>query len=277
MITARRGLARSKNVVAVNVMEAAGVHHVQQFATRFGFDPDLNPPRLPLALGAGAVTPLQLTLAYAVFANGGLMVQPRLITEVSERHGKVLYSGRMLQPSAERVISERNAYVMDSMLRDVVQHGTARSAASLGRQDLAGKTGTSNNAQDVWFTGYSSGVASTVWIGYDQPRSLGRSTGGTLALPVWTRYMQIALAGRPESEREIPADLAVLEDDYVYPEYLDGKCVADTSVFIDSPFECVGADERPRLRGAGLALSKGTPNLRVAESATFDNSEKTSQ
>lgn len=236
-ITARRGLMRSKNVVAVNLMEAAGIEHVQQFATRFGFDPDLNPPALPLALGAGAVTPLQLTQAYAVFANGGERVEPRLVLKVSERDGGVLYQADPVSPRTQ-VISPRNAYVMDSMLRDVVQHGTARRATSLGRQDLAGKTGTSNDARDVWFAGYSSGVASAVWMGYDQPRSLGKATGGTLALPVWVDYMKVAIADRPEGERAMPADLVKSEGDYVYAEYLDGACVAERHAFIQSPFEC---------------------------------------
>lgn len=249
-ITARRGLTRSKNVVAVNLMEAAGAGYVQQFSTRFGFVSDLNPPGLPLALGAGAVTPLQLTQAYAVFANGGELVEPRLVLKVSERDGGVLYEAPPVSPRAQ-VISSRNAYVMDSMLRDVVQHGTARRATALGRQDVAGKTGTSNNAMDVWFAGYSSGVASVVWMGYDQPRSLGRATGGTLALPVWTDYMKVAIDNRPEFQRSLPPDLVQSEHDYIYAEYLAGSCVADRHAFIQSPFEC-GGDHfsgRPEVQG----------------------------
>jgi penicillin-binding protein 1A len=237
-ISARRGLMRSKNVVAVNLMEAAGVDYVQQFATRFGFIPELNPPGLPLALGAGAITPLQLTQAYAVFANGGELVEPRLISKVSERGGEVLFEATTPSPRMQ-AIPARNAYVMDSMLRDVVQHGTGRRAATLGREDIAGKTGTSNDARDAWFAGYSSGIASVVWMGYDQPRSLGNATGGMLALPVWTEYMKLAIANRPESEREMPPDLARLDDDYVYQEYLDKSCVDDRNAFIQSPFECV--------------------------------------
>ncbi|QHE85366.1 penicillin-binding protein 1A [Hydrogenophaga sp. BPS33] len=237
-ITARRGLVRSKNVVAVNLMEAAGAEHVQQFAvTRFGFEAARNPAGLPLALGAGAVTPLQLAQAYAVFANGGERVAPRLVLKVSERDGGVLYEAPP-EATRARVISQRNAYVMDSMLRDVVQHGTARRAAALGRQDVAGKTGTSNDARDVWFAGYSSGVVSAVWVGYDQPRSLGRATGGSLALPVWVDYMKVAIAERPEAQRPMPADLARFEGDYVYAEYLDGRCVEDRNAFILSPFAC---------------------------------------
>lgn len=236
-ISVRRALVRSKNVVAVNLMQASGAAYVQQFSTRFGFVPELNPAALPLALGAGAITPLQLTQAYAVFANGGERVQPRLISKVSERQGRVLYEAATASPRSP-AISERNAYVMDSMLRDVVQRGTGRRAATLGRQDVAGKTGTSNDARDVWFAGYSSGVSSVVWMGYDQPRSLGPVTGGLLALPVWTDYMQVAIADRPESTRHMPADLARVGDDYVYTEYLAGACVDARHVFVQSPFEC---------------------------------------
>ncbi|NML18942.1 penicillin-binding protein 1A [Azohydromonas caseinilytica] len=241
-ISARRGLTRSKNVVAVNLMQAAGVHYVQQFSTRFGFISELNPPILPLALGAGAVTPLQLTQAYAVFANGGDRIEPRLINKVSQRSGGVLYEAAT-EARRSRVISKRNAYVMDSMLRDVVRHGTGRGAAVLNRSDLAGKTGTSNDARDVWFAGYSSGVATVVWMGYAQPRSLGRATGGTLALPVWTDYMSHAVSSRPESQRVLPSDLVLLDGDYVYREYLGGSCVNDRTAYIQSSLECLADGE----------------------------------
>ena len=236
-ITARRALVRSKNVVAVNLMEAAGPAYVQQFATRFGFAAELNPPVLPLALGAGAVTPLQLTEAYAVFANEGERVESRLVLKVSERGGAVLYEAPPVSPRAQ-VISPRNAFVMDSLLRDVVRHGTGRRAGALGREDTAGKTGTSNGARDAWFAGYSSGIASVVWMGYDQSRSLGNATGGSLALPVWTDYMKVAIAGRHTQERRMPPDLMPWGDDYVYPEFLDGPCTIEPHAYIRSPFEC---------------------------------------
>jgi penicillin-binding protein 1A len=238
-IAARRGLVRSKNLVAVNLMEAAGVDHVSEFAARFGFAPERNPPGLPLALGAGGTTPLQLTQAYAVFGNGGHWVQPRLVSKVSMRSGEVLYEAPARGGQRPEVISARNAHVMDSLLRDAVQHGTGRHAAALGRSDAAGKTGTSNGAKDAWFAGYSSGVASVVWMGYDQPRSLGpRATGGSLALPVWTAYMRQAVADRPPVLRAMPADLEVVADDFVYPEYLAGACVANRSPFVQPAFAC---------------------------------------
>lgn len=235
-IDARLGLVRSKNLVAVNLMEAAGVEHVSQFAARFGFAPANNPAGLPLALGAGTATPLQLTQAYAVFANGGHWVQPRLIERVGERHGRVLY-----EATAERtrVIPARNALVMDSLLRDVVRHGTGRRALALARDDVAGKTGTSNDARDAWFAGYAGGVASVVWMGYDQPRSLGRrATGGSLALPVWTAFMKVAVAERPVVRPTLPEGLAMHAQDLVYAEYLAGACVDNRSPFVRPTFPC---------------------------------------
>lgn len=253
-IDARRGLVRSKNLVAVNLMEAAGAAYVGQFAERFGFARERNPAALPLALGAGAITPLQLTQAYAVFGNGGHWVQPRLISQVSERDGALLYEAE--GPSDRTaVIPARNAYVMDSLLRDVVQHGTGRRAAALGRTDVAGKTGTSNDARDAWFAGYSSGVASVVWMGYDQPRSLGaRATGGTLALPVWTAYMQATVADRAQAQRAMPENLQKLGGDFIYPEYLTGACVDNRSAFVQPAFACAAKPGAVPAGGDGALL-----------------------
>jgi penicillin-binding protein 1A len=244
-ITVRRGLVRSKNLVAVNLMQAAGAAYVQQFSTGFGFESERNPVSLPLALGAGAVTPLQLAQSYAVFANGGYHHWPRLIKEIRNRYGQVLYGaadgGGHVGPQRQlgtRVISERNAYLMDSMLQDVIESGTGRGAKALGRSDTAGKTGTSNDAYDAWFAGYSSGVVSVVWLGYDQPRTLGNATGGVLALPIWSRYMQVALKGRPQQSRSAPPGLALYGDDYVYAEYLEGACLQDGNDFIYSGLKC---------------------------------------
>lgn len=242
-IDARRALVRSKNLAAVNLMEAAGAAYVGQFAERFGFARERNPAALPLALGAGAITPLQLTQAYAVFGNGGHWVQPRLISKVSERDGALLYEAEG-PPDRTAVIPARNAYVMDSLLRDVVQHGTGRRAAALGRTDVAGKTGTSNDARDAWFAGYSSGLASVVWMGYDKPRSLGaRATGGTLALPVWTAYMQAAITDRAQAQRAMPEDLQMFGGDFIYPEYLSGACVDNRSPFVQPAFACSARTE----------------------------------
>jgi penicillin-binding protein 1A len=251
-ISVRRGLVRSKNLVAVSLMQAAGPGYVQHYATRFGFEGARNPVSLPLALGAGAVTPLQLAQSYAVFANGGVQMPPKLIKEVRSRSGAVLFSDAAPRAKGEpapgtQVISTRNAYVMDSMLRDVVKSGTGRGALALGRGDAAGKTGTSNKAYDAWFAGYSSGLVSVVWLGYDQPKSLGNATGGTLALPVWRDYMQVAVQGRREQVLAEPPGLALLDGDYVYAEYLAGDCLEDHHAFIHSSVGCGSGGAETRL------------------------------
>ncbi|RFP78044.1 PBP1A family penicillin-binding protein [Hydrogenophaga borbori] len=255
-LTVRDALARSRNVATVNLMEAAGPAHVRDFAARFGFDPQHNPPTLPLALGAGAVSPLGLAQAYAVFGSGGEWRPAVLITRVSVRDGTVLFEADARAP-AVRAVSERNAYIMDSMLRGVVQQGTARRALRLARSDVAGKTGTSNQARDVWFAGYSSGVSTVVWMGYDQPRSLGRATGATHALPVWTEFMARAVADRTPSERERPAGVALLAGDYAYAEYADRACVRDDNDRVAGPFDCApGASLAPP---TGVAQERASP------------------
>ncbi|MGR3909454.1 PBP1A family penicillin-binding protein [Burkholderia sp. SR8] len=237
-IPVRRGLVRSKNLVAVNLMQAADARFVQQHAMGFGFDAQRNPASLPLALGAGAVTPLELASAYGVFANGGVRMVPRLILSVKQRHGGALYDGSA--PHGTRVVSARNAFVMDSMLRDVVRAGTARGALALRRDDAAGKTGTSNGSKDVWFAGYSSGIVAVAWLGYDTPRSMGRATGATLALPVWLDYMKTALDGRTPADATPPQDVALVDGDFVYAEYAHGACTADVPPFVRSRFACGG-------------------------------------
>ncbi|MBO2983582.1 penicillin-binding protein 1A [Burkholderia pseudomallei] len=248
-IPVRRGLMRSKNLVAVSLMQVARPDFVQQHAARFGFEPLRNPASLPLALGAGSATPLEVASAYGVFANGGVRMEPRLIESVRQRHGGALFDA---QPApGVRVISARNAFVMDSMLRDVVAHGTARRAVALKRADAAGKTGTSNGSKDVWFAGYSSGVVSVVWMGYDAPRSLGRATGSSAALPVWVDYMKTAVDGRGAIERTPPADVALVDGDFVYAEYANGdKCAPSLPPFVRSPFACGAARGAPADGGA---------------------------
>ncbi|TCW68893.1 PBP1A family penicillin-binding protein [Burkholderia sp. SRS-25] len=238
-IPVRRGLMRSKNLVAVSLMQATDARYVQQHAVHFGFDAQRNPASLPLALGAGAVTPLELASAYSVFANGGTRMEPRLILSVKQRHGGAMYEAT--SPAGERVVSARNAFVMDSMLRDVVKSGTARGALALRRDDAAGKTGTSNGSKDVWFAGYSSGIVAVAWLGYDTPRPMGRATGASLALPVWLDYMKTAVDGRTPVEATPPQDVALVDGDFVYAEYTRGTCTADVPSYIRSRFACGGA------------------------------------
>ncbi|WDD91252.1 PBP1A family penicillin-binding protein [Burkholderia sp. FERM BP-3421] len=249
-IPMRRGLVRSKNLVAVSLMQAADPAFVQHHAVGFGFEGPRNPASLPLALGAGAVTPLQLASAYGAFANGGLRMDTRLVETVRLRNGDTLFSAP--PPVATRVISERNAFVMDSMLRDVARFGTARGTLPLRRPDIAGKTGTSNGSKDVWFAGYSSGVVTVAWLGYDAPRSLGRVTGATLALPLWLAYMKVAVDGRASVERTMPGDLALVDGDYVYAEYTTGKCADAPPPYIRNAFAC-GAARAGASADAGLS------------------------
>ena len=227
-MTMRRGLTQSKNMISIRILNKIGARYGQEYANRFGFDPDRNPAYLTMALGAGSTTPLQMAGAYAVFANGGYRISPYLISKVTDSDGKVLSEARPARAGdeANRVIDARNAFLMDSMLKDVVRHGTAIKAMSLKRTDLAGKTGTTNDSIDAWFAGYQPKVVGIAWMGYDKPRNLGaRETGGGLALPIWIGYMQKALKTEPMVEREVPAGLVQYGNDFYYAETPPGSGV----------------------------------------------------
>src|SRR5450830_1549307 len=227
-MTMRKGLMKSKNMISIRILHKIGAKYGQEYATRFGFDADKNPPYLTLALGAGNVTPLQMAGAYAVFANGGYKINPYLIAKVTDSDGKILSQANpdKAGDEAHRVIDERNAFLMNSMLNDVVRHGTAVKAMSLKRTDLAGKTGTTNDSIDAWFAGYQAKLVGIAWIGYDQPRNLGnRETGGGLALPIWINYMATALKNIPIEERAVPDGLILVGDEYYYAENPPGTGV----------------------------------------------------
>ena len=227
-MTMRRGLMQSKNMISIRILNKIGARYGQEYAARFGFEPERNPAYLTLALGAGATTPLQMAGAYAVFANGGYRISPYLISKVTDSDGKVLSEARPARAGdeANRVIDARNAFLMDSMLKDVVRHGTANKAMALKRTDLAGKTGTTNDSIDAWFAGYQPKVVGIAWMGYDKPRNLGaRETGGGLALPIWIGYMQKALKDQPNVEREVPAGLVQYGAEYYYAETPPGSGV----------------------------------------------------
>ena len=197
----RTALMKSKNLVTVRVTQAIGTQYAQDYITRFGFDPKLHPPYLPMGLGAGAASPLQMVAAYAVFANGGYRVTPYLIDRVVDSRGNVLSKAEpaVAGDGAERVIDPRNAFIMTTMLRDVVRGGTAARAMQLGRQDLAGKTGTTNENVDAWFCGFNAAMVAVAWIGFDQPKTLGTNeTGAVAALPIWMAFMAKVLKGTPE-------------------------------------------------------------------------------
>lgn len=221
-MTMRKGLTKSKNMVSIRILNKIGAKYGQEYATRFGFDADKNPPYLTLALGAGSVTPLQMVGAYAVFANGGYKVSPYLISKITDANGKVLsqVAPEKAGDEANRVIDARNAYLMDSMLKDVVKYGTATKALVLKRPDIAGKTGTTNDSFDAWFAGYQPKIVGVAWMGFDQPKNLGnRETGGGLALPIWIGYMQKALKNVPVEERPVPDGMIQIGGEYYYAEY----------------------------------------------------------
>ncbi len=211
----RTALAKSKNMVSIRLLQASGVHFVQDYATRFGFDADKHPPYLTMALGAGSVTPWQMVTAYSVFANGGYRVQPYIVSEIRDSKDQVLAQAQPVIAGDEslQAIDPRNAYLMDSMLRDVTIYGTAgRASNTLKRRDLAGKTGTTNEHVDAWFCGYQQTVVACSWVGFDQPKNLGAGeTGGTTALPAWIGYMAKALKDVPESFLPQPQGLAAIE------------------------------------------------------------------
>jgi len=210
-MTLRHALTKSKNMVSIRLIRAIDPHYAQDYVTRFGFDADKNPPYLTLALGAGNVTPWQHLAAYSVFANGGYKVEPFLVKKILDADNRTLAETSPVLAGDEslRIIDARNAWLMDSMMKDVVRRGTAaRAGQALKRGDLAGKTGTTNDYVDAWFCGYQPSLAGVAWIGFDQPKKLGSGeTGGTAALPIWIGFMETALKDVPEMHREIPGGL----------------------------------------------------------------------
>ena len=220
------GLAKSKNMVSIRVLESVGPRNAQDWIGRFGFDTDKHPPYLTMALGAGSATVMQMVTAYSVFANGGYLVPPHLITRISDYKNRILVDTPAVPNplTAQRAIPERNAFVMSTLLQEVARSGTAaRAQATLGRTDLYGKTGTTNDAMDAWFSGYHPQLAAVVWIGYDTPRKLGdRETGGGLSLPVWIKYMETALRGMPYTEPAPPEGLVKVAGEWLYDEFASG-------------------------------------------------------
>ena len=209
----RTALAKSKNMVSIRLLQAIGPHYAQDYVQRFGFDPKMHPAYLTMALGAGNTTPLQMAAAYAVFANGGYRVKPWFITRIEDNRGEVLYQSRpeVAGQDAERVLDERNAFIMTTLMRDVVRYGTAARAMALGRNDLAGKTGTTNDHLDAWFAGFQEKLVAVAWIGFDTPANLGANeTGGVAALPIWTSYVSKVLKGVPEGEFKPPSGVVAV-------------------------------------------------------------------
>ncbi len=209
----RVALAKSKNLVTIRVLQAIGPQYAQDYIARFGFDPKLHPAYLTMGLGAGSATPMQMATAYSVFANGGYRITPYLITKITDSHGTTVSEAKpaLAGKDAERAIDPRNAFIMQTLLRDVITSGTATRALELKRKDLAGKTGTTNENIDAWFCGFNTAQVGIAWIGYDQPKTLGTNeTGSAAALPIWIAYMQRALKGVPEALPDAPPGVVSL-------------------------------------------------------------------
>jgi penicillin-binding protein 1A len=249
----REALVRSRNLVSIRLLRALGTSYAIDYISKFGFDRASLPTNLTLALGTVQVTPLELVAGYSVFANGGFRVQPYFVDRIENAAGQVVYRAAprvacepcalpvslsdltssgdpatalraadalrggpgYLPPArlAERVISPENDYLMTDMMMDVIKRGTGRRALALGRGDIAGKTGTTNEAKDTWFNGFTRDLAVTVWVGYDQERPLGESEeGAKTALPIWMNFMREALRGVPERRRPMPDGLIQLRN-----------------------------------------------------------------
>jgi penicillin-binding protein 1A len=194
-------------MISIRVLQSIGTQYAQDYVKRFGFDAEKHPPYLTMALGAGSVTIWQMARAYAIFANGGFKIEPYVVARIVDDRGNLLAQAQPQQAGDEelRVIDARNAFLMDNMMRDVVRYGTAARASSLGRQDLAGKTGTTNDFVDAWFNGYSPKLVGVAWVGFDQPRKLGTGeTGGTTSLPIWMGYMSKVLKEFPDEPKMVP-------------------------------------------------------------------------
>lgn len=223
----RYALTKSRNLVSIRLLRSMGINHALEHARKFGFDPDNLPHNLSLALGSGAVTPLQMASAYAILANGGFKIEPHFINRIERDDGELIFQAipatvcdnctettASEQPVAPRVLSPQNHYLMNSMMRDVITRGTAIKARSLGRQDLAGKTGTTNDQRDAWFNGFNRSLVAITWVGFDSSKPLGRGeVGGRAALPAWIEFMQTALKDIPEQPLKLPSGMVTVRID----------------------------------------------------------------
>ena len=249
-MTLRKGLAKSKNMISIRILQAVGTRNSQEWVTKFGFDEDKHPAYLTMALGAGSVTPMQMATGYSVFANGGMRVQPHMITRVTDHKGKILVdSPPQMVNEANRAITPRNAFVMTSLLQEVTRSGTAAKArVALKRDDIYGKTGTTNDSMDAWFAGYHRNLAAVVWIGYDTPRKLGdRETGGGLSLPVWISFMESALKNMPIMDAIAPEGVLYVNGDWYFEEYAKGSGVTSLGLGNEKVGTLPEPDEKKRI------------------------------
>ncbi len=218
----RQALTWSKNMVSIRILMAMGVPYAKDYIQRFGFKADQIPASLSMALGSGSVSPMQMAEGYAVFANGGYKVSNYVIDKIYDGRGTLRAQMQPLvaNQNAPQVIDPRNAFIMYHMMQDVVNLGTASRARSLGRSDIAGKTGTTNDNVDAWFVGFNPNLVTAVYVGFDKPRSMGRAAfGGTIALPIWVDYMKYALKGKPNVNVPTPKGVVQRGRDYFLQEY----------------------------------------------------------
>jgi penicillin-binding protein 1A len=224
----RIALAFSRNLVSIRLLRQVGIANLANYLNRFGFPiEEIDKHRnLSLALGSAQFTPLQLVTAYASFANTGYKIEPYLIKEVRDYNGDVIYQSTPKiacqnnqciegdERNAPRIIDPLNAYIMTTILQDVIRIGSGKKAKALKRLDIAGKTGTTNDQKDAWFSGYNPNIVTTVWAGFDQPSTLGRNeVGGRAALPIWMHYMKEALKNEPNEPIQIPEGLVNIQID----------------------------------------------------------------
>ncbi len=231
----RWALTKSRNLVSIRLVRSIGIEYAVEYATRFGFDPDKLPHNLSLALGSANVNPLQMARGYAVLANGGFLIEPYVIARIVQ-NGDAVFEAAPLQACpdcpvdkvpepttwdenarpehAPRTITPQNRYLMYSMMQDVIRQGTATRARVLGRKDIAGKTGTTNDQRDAWFNGYNQSLVANVWVGFDDNRKLGRGeVGGRAALPAWIDYMREVLAGTEDRPPQMPPGMVTVRID----------------------------------------------------------------
>ena len=251
-MTLRKALAKSKNMISIQILQSIGTQYAQEWITRFGFEADKHPPYLTMALGAGSVTPMQMAGAYSVFANGGYRVNPWLVAKVSEQRGKVLLTTPPVAlDEGQRTIEPRNAFLMTSLLGEVTRTGTAaRAQATLKRPDVYGKTGTTNDSMDAWFAGFQPTITAVTWIGYDTPRKLGdKETGGGLSLPVWISFMETALKGVPVIEPVAPEGITRVGGEWYFEEFIkgDGITSVKSEDKADTAPTAPAADEKKKI------------------------------
>lgn len=234
-ITLREGLARSKNLVSIRLVQLLGPQAAREWTGRYGFDVNKQPDNLTLALGAGSTTPMQLASAYAVIANGGYKISPMVIKRITDADGKVVFEApKAVLSESRHTVSTRSTFMISSLLQEVTRSGTAaRAQGQLKRPDLYGKTGTTNDVVDAWFAGFQPNLVAVVWVGYDKPQSLGgHSSGASLALPTWINFMATALAREPVRELSPPDEGIVhSEHDWRYAEWANGGFI--TSLGLD--------------------------------------------